>query len=322
MWDPRGRRTHSRNERARRSNLKLTDLQTFLRVAESGTFADAARALRVPKSTVTRRVERLEADVGQALLVRSARAIRLSEAGRFVHEHASASIAELESLEQRLREQAGEVTGTLKLTLPTDLATTREFATIIEAFHARHPRVRVHVVATERVIDLVEEGFDVAIRPRVILRPTDASLQSRTIAEVRIALYASRAYVKARGGVGRITTLEPDRFLAQAGVSRIADGPLGEALARGTPRFMTTDFGSILTLVTHGAGIGMLPSYLVEGRKDLVEVLPELSERVFPLLLLWPASKHIAPRVRAFLDLVAERPRFTSSRSKSSPHGT
>lgn len=294
--------------------MKLTDLQTFLRVAESGTFAEAARALRVPKSTVTRRVERLEADVGQALLVRSARAIRLSEAGRFVHEHASASIAELESLEQRLREQAGEVTGTLKLTLPTDIASTSEFATIIEAFHARHPRVRVHVVATERVIDLVEEGFDVAIRPRVILRPNDASLQSRTIAEVRIALWASRAYVKARGGVGRITKLEPDQILAQAGVSRVADGPLGEALARGTPRFMTTDFGSILTLVTRGAGIGMLPSYLVDGT-DLVEVLPELGQRVFPLVLLWPASRHIAPRVRAFLDLVAERPRFSSSTS-------
>lgn len=274
--------------------MKLTDLQTFLRVAESGTFADAARALRVPKSTVTRRVERLEADLGQALLVRSPRAIRLSEAGRFVHEHANASIAELESLEQRIREQAGEVTGTLKLTLPTDIASTAEFASIVEDYHARHPRVRLHIVATERVIDLVEEGF-------------------------RIGLYASRAYVKARGGLARIISLEPDQFFAQAGVSRIADGALGEALARGTPRFVTTDFGSILTLVGRGAGIGMLPSYLVEGRKDLVEVLPELGKRVFPLVMLWPASRHIAARVRAFLDLVAERPRFASMPSEPTP---
>ena len=108
--------------------MKLTDLQTFLRVAECRTFAEAARALRVPKSTVTRRVERLEADLGQALLVRAPRAIRLSEAGRFVHEHACTSMAELESLEHRVREQAGEVTGTLKVTLPTDIASTAEFA--------------------------------------------------------------------------------------------------------------------------------------------------------------------------------------------------
>ncbi|MBN8614015.1 MAG: LysR family transcriptional regulator [Deltaproteobacteria bacterium] len=294
--------------------MKLTDLQTFLRVAETGTFADAARALRVPKSTVTRRVERLEADLGQALLVRSARAIRLSEAGRFVHDQASTSIAELDSLEQRVREQAGEVTGTLKITLPTDLAGTAEFAALVEDYQARHPRVRVHVVATERVIDIVEEGFDVAIRPRVILRPADASLQSRTIADVRIALYASRAFVKARGGLQHIQTLEPDQLLAQAGASRVADGPLAEALARGTPRVVSTDFGSILALVTCGTGIGMLPSYLVEGRDDLIEVLPELGKRVFPLVMLWPASRHIAARLRAFLDLVAERPRFASSR--------
>ncbi len=290
--------------------MKLTDLQTFLHIADAGTFAQVARTLRVPKSTVTRRVERLEADLGLALLQRSSRSLRLTEAGRFLHERASSAMAELDGLETRIREQAGEATGTLRVTLPPDLAATPAFARLLSEYSARHPQVRTEILATDRVTDLVEEGIDVAIRPRVVLRASDAGLRSRVVAEVRLGLFASVAWLESRGGPDALTSLAGVPLFVQSGAARVAEGALAEALRAGTPALTTNDFRVSHALICAGAGVGMLPTYLVGDDPRLVEVLPTLTERVYPLVMLWPASRHVAARVRAFIDLVAERPWF------------
>jgi len=293
--------------------VKLTDLQTFLLIADAGTFAQAARTLRVPKSTVTRRVERLESDLGLALLQRSSRALRLTEAGRFLHERASSAMAELDGLEARIKEHAGEATGTLRVTLPPDLAATPAFASLLSEFSARHPQVHTELLATDRVTDLVEEGIDVAIRPRAVLRASDAGLRSRVIAEVRLGLFASIAWLEARGGPERVTSLVGVPLFVHAGAARVADRALAEALRAGTAAVSSNDFRVTHALVCAGAGVGMLPTYLVGDDPRLAEVLPTLSERVYPLVMLWPASRHVAARVRAFIDLVTERPWFDAA---------
>jgi len=277
-------------------------------VAEHGTLTAAARELGVPKSTVSRRVSRLEDALGVPLLVRSARSIALTDDGRRLSARSSPALRELTDIERELTEARGEPAGRLRVTAPPDLARASFLTRLLAEYRSRWPGVVVEVTLTNRVVDLVEEGFDLAIRPNAGSLRDAGSIMGRRLATAAAGVWASADYVARNGQpmtpeelVDHDCILHPafrgNHFLlTEDGETEGRRYPVREAM-------MVDDFGVVADLITQGVGLGMVPSLdRVDRLAELVRVLPRWSFPTTSLWLIWPASRHLSPRVRAFVD--------------------
>jgi DNA-binding transcriptional LysR family regulator len=252
-------------------------------------------------------VARLEDELGVALLRRSARSFTLTGDGQLVLLRAAGALRELGDLEQSLADLRGEPRGRLVVTAPHDLGRQEVMAELLATYRARCPGVTVEVRLAERMVDLVREGVDVGLRAHTGEIPGEAGLMARALALPPVGLFASPDYV-ARCGV----PLHPDELSEHDWVAHVAHRdalelhsasgatcavPLTEVAVR------VNDFGLVRRLVCAGAGIGVLPTAPTD---ELVRLLPEWSARAAQLSLVWQASRHQSPRVRAFIDLAVE----------------
>lgn len=291
--------------------MNLDDLATFVRVVELGTFTAAAQAEGVPKSTVSRRVARLEDQLGVALLQRSARSFTVTDDGRLLVRRAAGAVRELEEIGQVIDDLAGVPRGRLVLTTAHDLGRQRQVAELIAAYRSAHPQVTVEVRLEERMVDLVREGVDVALRahgaPRI---PGEAGLMARAVGGARSGLFGSAAYLESRGAprtpealvehdlVAHVATADRPLRLWSHGEERVVELP--------EPVAVVNDFGLAEGLIAAGVGLGLLPSAATP-IDALVRVLPEWQGQAGYLSLVWPDSRHQSPRVRAFIDLAVQR---------------
>ncbi len=294
--------------------MNLTDLASFVRVAERGTISAAARDEGVPKSTISRRIARLEDDLGVELLRRSARSFALTDDGRLLQARSAGALRELGSVEQALTEARGEPQGRLVITAPNDFGRTRAVAHLLTEYRRRHPRVTIDMRLENRVMDLVTEGVDVGLRLHGEDIPGDGGLMVRSLGRFSAAVYASPAYIERRGAPQSPAELREHDVAVHKAASRRAlpfHSQGGEELVRITdPVIESNDFGLIQSLVETGTVIALLPLLFTAQSRDggtLVRVLPEWTMRSGRLSLVWPASRHLAPRVRAFIDLCSER---------------
>jgi DNA-binding transcriptional LysR family regulator len=295
--------------------MNLNDLASFVRVVELGTITAAAAAEGVPKSTISRRIARLEDELGVELLRRSARAFALTEDGQLLHARSTVALQELADIEQRLTE-AGEVPrGRLVVSGPRDIAGSDTIAKLFAEYRASYPAVDVEVRLEARYVDLIAEGVDVALRAHGAEIPGGAGLMSRLIGKSEGRLYASPQYLAQRGKPRSITDLAKHDFV----LHRVMIGrPLvlrstnaGErSLDVGKIAFSLDDFGLLRRMVEVGGGIGLLAELSVGSSLragNLVPVLPAWSIQLGRLSLVWPASRHLSPRVRSFVDLATRR---------------
>lgn len=288
--------------------MRLDDLETFIRVASAGSLSAAARALGVPTSTVSRRIERLEGELGEALLVRAGRAVRLSDTGVAVFERCAQPLRDLDEVARAVRERDTEPQGELRVTAPMGFGNLPAFVEVILGFRAAWPRVRVRLELTERVVDLGTERFDVAVRAHLDPLPDRASLVTRRIAVVDGGVYASEAYL---GAHGRPRT--PEQLSAHAFVGHTRLVPRGQSLVleRGeercevavAPGILVNDMSFVREAIVAGVGLGVLPTVLAG--EGLVRVVPQWSAPSGSISLVWPESRALAPRVRAFVEHVA-----------------
>lgn len=179
--------------------MNLVDLDTFVRVAETGSMTAAAGQLGVPKSTVSRRVGRLEDALGLELLVRGARKVALTDHGRALADRSRDALRDIADVERSLTETATEPSGTLRVTAPIDIGRSRAGTDLFASFRARYPSVSLHVELTNRVVDLHEEGFDAALRPRALLSDSESLLGRRILRAPGGGLYATSRYLAAHG---------------------------------------------------------------------------------------------------------------------------
>jgi DNA-binding transcriptional LysR family regulator len=286
----------------------LNDLQFFAAVVVHHGFSAAARALGLPKSRVSRRVALLEQRLGVRLLDRTTRGLSLTEVGQQVFEHARAVVIEAEAVEEAAQRMQVEPRGLVRLSCPLGLQIA--IAAPLPAFLAAHPRLRVQCIVTNRRVDLIHEGIDVAIRVRERLN-TDADLQMKRIGLSRRLLVASPACVKA----GRPSTpaelvsfpiLHQD---AEAATTWHLTADNGETSTIALePLLATGSFDILMEAVRQGAGIALLPAAncqeaLASGA--LVRVLPEWSGIDGILHLVFVSRRGMLPGVRAVIEFAA-----------------
>lgn len=305
--------------------MNLADLASFVRVVDLGTLAAAARAEGVPKSTLSRRITRLEAQLGVALVRRAARGFALTEDGRLLYERAGGPLRDLSRVAEALVEADQVPRGRLVLTAPHDLGASAEMVALVAELRRRYPEVQVELRLEDRVVDLVTEGVDVAIRAHVDEVPGGAELMVRALGQGRLGLFASPAWLATHGAPRAPQDLaDADLVLHRAANAHgvILEGPGPPfTLDRARAVVRVNSFRAVRDLVHAGVGLGALP--LSSPGPDwsdpgLERVLPEWSSRGGRLSLVWPASRHLAPRVRAFLDLASERLGVEDGASRSS----
>ncbi|MFO0696913.1 MAG: LysR family transcriptional regulator [Polyangiales bacterium] len=306
--------------------MDWNDVEVFVKVVDAGGVSAAARALGLPKSTVSRRLARLEGALGVRLLQRTSRAQALTEAGRAYHARVAAAFGELASAGTALERCEEVPRGTLRLTAPPDLAA--PIADVVVGFTSLHPEVTVEVELSNRFVDLVAEGFDLAIRAG---RLRDSSLVAKKLLESKLRLYASPAYLEARGVPRTLRDLEKHEavmFRPKDGKVRWPlVGPKGKTVSvemRG--RVGCSDFGLVRQVASAGAGVALMPEAaaapdLASGL--LVPVLPEWSGDGGTMSLVYPTARLLPLRVRAFRDYALETfPGVVKARAVPSPGRT
>jgi DNA-binding transcriptional LysR family regulator len=293
------------------ATIELDSLAFFVRVAEHRSFTKAARELGVPTSTVSRAVARLEDRLGARLVQRTTRKLALTAEGAALFEGARAPLRALSTVAHAVGDARGAPRGTLRLTAPADMGSGIT-AEVVGGFIARYPAVRIDMVLTNRMVDLVEEGFDGALRAGTLV---DSSLVALKLGDTPGRWFASPEYLARRG-----TPTSPADLANHDGVLfRSPRGPQkwifqngdGEAIeVEPAVRVVGDDFGFVRGVVREGAGIGLMPALLTvedvaAGR--LVRVLPAYERLEGALFFVYPTARHVPAKVTAFRDFAVER---------------
>lgn len=284
----------------------LDEIAAFARVAEMGSFTAAAAQLGVPKSTLSRAVTRLEDAVKVRLLQRSPRAIALTDAGRRFFADVAPHLAGLADATRALDDFQGQPQGTLRISAPPDSGEVFLGEMLVE-LAARYPLLQVEVDASARRVDLLREGFDLALR--ATLDRSDTSLVARKLFESSVRLYAAPSYLARRGQPRTLADLaDHDRVVFRPGIRGWqwpVDDPRAVHELLWTGRVVTGSFELIRSVLRAGGGIGPLPhpmavSDLAGGR--LVQVVPEWSQRAGALYIVYPSARHVPRNVAVFRD--------------------
>jgi DNA-binding transcriptional LysR family regulator len=302
----------------RRRVLDLNDFFYFVQVVDRGGFTAAGRTLRIPKSTLSHRIQQLETNIGVRLLNRTSRRFGVTDAGGEFYRHAVTMLREAELAETAIRRRLNEPTGTVRCTVAV---ATMQFAMpgLVADFLVRYPKVNVVAHATDQYVDIVGENFDVAIRAHSDPLP-DSTLVQRTLTPAPWFLFAGAAYVDANGPLDSPHDLakHPSLFMMRTGVSPIwrlrrAGHRREEVVVPLTPRLLIDDMLSLKQAAIGGLGIVALPGYVCRDDVQsgvLRQVLPGWIADDSTLTALMPYRQGLLPSVRAFVEhLAAELPK-------------
>ena len=288
--------------------LDLNAMVVFERVVRDGSFTAAARSLGLSKSSVSQRVARLEERLGVRLLQRTTRTLRLTDDGAVYYERCARIAAEVREADAALTEARPVPHGLLRVTAPR-LFGDAFLVGIVAEFLARYPQARVDLVLAERLVDLVDEGFDVAIR---IGRLDDSELRVRGLGGAPSVYCSSPAYLERRGRPADPDQLKEHDLLVVSDTTRATWMFSGGATSRLSVegRLRVNSLVVARNVALRGAGIAWLPRFLSDDALrsgELVPILEEFAPPAFPIFAVWPSNRHLSAKVRAFLDLLAEQ---------------
>ncbi len=284
----------------------------FVAVMETGSFARAARRLNTSSGQASKMVSRLEDDLGARLLNRTTRALSPTEVGRAYFERIRYLLEELDALDESVRSDSSAASGRLRLTAPVSFGTVQLAPALLD-FAQIYPAIELDVSFSDRVVNLVDEGFDAGVR---IGNPTDSTLIARKLCEARVVVAASPGYLALQGSITR-----PDELSARVCILDTnfrdpftwrfrdpADGSPITVSVKGRLQFSSAD--ACLAAAEKGLGIARVPSFMAgpffrDGR--LVPLLGDYEDQPLGLHVIYPPGRHLAIKVRVLVDFLAER---------------
>ncbi|MEM5386347.1 LysR substrate-binding domain-containing protein [Paraburkholderia phymatum] len=297
--------------------FNLNDLHFFVQAIDAGGFAPASRRLGCPKSTVSKRVAELEAALGILLVHRTSRSFVLTDVGHEFYDHARAALIEAEAAEEVAHRRLSEPAGVVRMTASVP-ATQFRLARQLPMLARKYPKLQIRLHVTDRFVDLVQEGFDIAIRSHRAPLP-DSGLLSRQIRVEPIVFVASADYLSRRGTPSVPSDLgtHDGLLIGASAADWTLFGPGGQKVSVSTiPRLFADESIALLRSAEAGLGIAALPRAIVESAIEdnrLVRVLPEWRAGNVTSTILTPHRRGQLPAVRAIIDFLAQDP---SSNSK------
>ncbi|MEM7226823.1 MAG: LysR family transcriptional regulator [Pseudomonadota bacterium] len=291
--------------------LDLEAVRFFTEVAERESFSGAARALGTSKSAVSKQVGRLEEELGARLLNRTTRRVSLTEAGQAFYQGALDALAAAEAARGVVTHLSEAPRGRLRISAPVSFSL-KHLSPLLADFMARYPEIALELTLNDRRVDLVEEGFDLAIRIGVL---DDSSLIARKLAPVEMLLCAAPAYLKRRGmPAGPKALADHDCLIYTYGSSPghwRFEGPGGASAVKVTGRLEVNNGDLLRSAALAGAGIVLLPDFIVGADVASGALQRVLGEWTCPsqsaVYALYPSSRQLSPKVRVCIDYLAER---------------
>jgi LysR family transcriptional regulator AphB len=287
----------------------LNELAVFTYVVEHGGFTAAAEATQLPKSNISRRIASLEERLGVRLLERTTRKVHVTEIGDIYYRHCRRMLDEADDADLYVEQAMESPRGTLRVSATVNVGQ-QLLAPLVAEFMSQYPEVQFELVWTNRLIDVIDEGFDLAIRIGAL---QDSSLVARRLGQWRLVLYASAEYLKARGTPQKPEDLQEHDCLVMSDMRgsnqwTLSMGDVTELVVL-TPRASVNDFDTLRRMVADGGGIAILPSYMHFGdfHNRLVRVLDDWTSRLIELHAIFPSHRGATPKVRAFLDFLVVR---------------
>lgn len=283
--------------------MNLEEMAILAQVVESGSFTAAAAALKLPKSTVSRRISELEERLGARLLQRTTRKLHLTDVGRTYYQYCARVVAEAEAAERAVSELQDVPRGLLRVTAPLNFGF---LGPIVAEFLERHAEVRLELVCTDRIVNLVEEGFDLGIRAGPL---ADSTLIARYLASAKRFLVASPGYLRKHGRPRTPEDLSRHQcLLFGAGQTRGGlrlereDEVLDLQLV---PRLVVNDVDVLYEATLGGVGIAAVPVFRCIddlNQRRLERVLRDWTAPAAPIHAVYPSTRHLSPKTSAFLD--------------------
>jgi DNA-binding transcriptional LysR family regulator len=287
------------------ATIDLNLAVTFIKVVEASSFTAAAHALGAPTSSVSRAVARLEAALGVRLLQRTTRRLHLTLAGEHYFQQVRGAIAGIDAANSAVADMGQAPRGKIRISVAGDFGQ-GELSAIVARFLARYPQVEVEVVVTARHVNLVDEGFDLALRAGTL---EDSTLVAHKIVKTELGIYAAVAYLQRRGHPKRLADLKDHSCVLYRQSTGLfpwrLSGPRGPEQITVSGPAVVDDMTFALGLVRAGVGLGLLPDLAAESDEaqvPLVRVLPSYGFRSGALYVVTPPLKHLPARVSLFRD--------------------
>lgn len=284
--------------------MDIEDLQTFVEVADAGGVSPAARRLGLSKSIVSRRLFRLEAELGVQLLARTTRGAALTEAGAVFRDYAARACTEIDVARETIL-PAGELTGRLRVAVPLTFGASY-FAPMLAEMARRHPQLHIHASYSDRFVDLITEGFDCAIRVGYL---QDSNLIARRVGPVHGKLLASPRYIEVHGSPETPEELADHQALMQGTESwQLTDGDRVITVhPRG--RFKADNGMALVSAAVAGLGVAYLPDWLTREYQETGALVPVMRRHQPPVAAAYvirPPGQHPARKVRVLTELLIE----------------
>ncbi len=289
---------------------RFLEMQTFSAVIDAGSFVKAADGLAMSKAAVSRYVGDLEARLGVRLLHRTTRRLSLTEEGRVFYARCKELLAGVDEAEAEITSRSGAASGLVRVNAPVTFGI-RHLAPLWGEFRARYPEVTLDVTLADRVVDLVDEGYDLAIR---IATLPSCTLISKRLASTRMVLCASPQYLEAHGVPRHPADLAGHAVISYSYWSTKDewhfDGAQGRVSVRTTPCIHTNNGDTCRAAALAHQGVILQPTFLVGedlAAGTLVELMPEFRSIELGIYAVYPTRKHVSPKVRVLIEFLAER---------------
>lgn len=292
--------------------MDFNEVAIFIKVVQKGSFTGAARALEMPKSTVSTKVSSLEARMGVSLITRTTRKIRLTPAGEAFYLRSMKAIDEIMAAELAVRSENIIPQGRFRITAPVDVGNTI-LPHLAANFLKKFPGVELEIQLSDHLVNFLEEDIDLAIRAGDL---KDSSLIAKKVGEVVFNLYASPKYLKVKGRPATLKDLNLYRciiFKPHSNEWVLTNRGRSSAVSL-NDKMAVNNMSLARSMALEGVGIALLPSFLCEAEvksKTLEQILPDWSTKVSPLYFVYPNQKYVSPIIRAFIessqDLLRER---------------